>query len=248
MKRMYDTMKSLVGTVNGFVARNSNVACVLASLASVYVTTLGFFYYQMETPNYQQAEPSAAPIIKTEQAHEPLVVPNEIAFVSQIIKSAIPKHPNRDALASLIVTESRKADIDPLFVTAVVRAESMFKNNAISHRGARGLMQLMPKTGLYVSKLHNISLQKDSDLQDPATNLRLGIAYLKYLDKKFNGHREQMLIAYNWGPANMSNSLKGKSSPPSGSVLYARSILSNHQEWSSSLLRFAAVPSASSIG
>lgn len=241
-------MKSLIVTVDRFLARNSNVACALTSLASVYLTTLGFFYFQME-PTYQlNVETPASAPIKTEAAPEPLVASNEIAFVSQIIKSAIPTHPDRDALASLIVAESRKADIDPLFVTAVVRAESMFKNNAVSHRGARGLMQLMPTTGTYVSKLQNISLEKGADLHDPATNLRLGIAYLKHLDKKFNGNRERMLIAYNWGPTNMSNSLKGKSAPPSGSVQYARTILSNHREWCSSIVRFAAIPGASAVG
>lgn len=241
-------MKRFVVTVNGFLARNSNIACVLTSLASVYLTTFGFFYYQLGATYSRHAEaPTSAPI-KTIEAREPLLVAHEIAFVSQIIKGALPTHPDRDTLASLIVTESRKANIDPLLVTAVVRAESMFKYNAVSHRGARGLMQLMPKTGSYVSKLHNISLERGSDLHDPVTNLRLGIAYLKQLDKKFNGNRERMLIAYNWGPTNMSNSLKGKSAPPSGSVQYARSILSNHREWSSSIERFAAVPSTSAVG
>lgn len=161
-------------------------------------------------------------------------------FVAEIIRAHNPQHGSTESLARLIVEESAKAKVDPFFVAAVVRSESMFKQSAISPRGAKGLMQLMPETSRYVSKRENIALSSERALHDPATNLRLGIAYLKYLDKMFNGNRERMLIAYNWGPGNVKLAIRGNARTPSESVQYAKKILSAHREWKARFSTLAA--------
>jgi soluble lytic murein transglycosylase len=168
---------------------------------------------------------NSAPVVKS---HD-----QQIAFVSQIIRKEHPAHPESDKLAKLIVEHSRKAEIDPLFVTAVVRAESMFKHRAISPRGASGLMQLMPETGAYVAKMNKIDLKNSAALHDPETNIRLGISYLKYLELKFSGDRRKVLIAYNWGPANLMRSTTTGSRPPNESIRYVERVLNSHSAWTS---------------
>jgi len=173
----------------------------------------------------------------------------EILLVSKIIREALPSHPDSYSLATLIVEESRRAHIDPLFITALIRAESTFQHGAISSRGARGLMQLTPETGLYIAgSIADASIAAPINLHDPATNIRLGIAYIKHLNERFSGDRQRALIAYNWGPTNLSNALRTKRSLPSGSLQYAQKILTNHKEWRSSLHAMAASSQASALG
>ena len=174
------------------------------------------------------------------QTQASLVRQQQTKFVSEIIRLHNPKHSNVEPTARLIVEESAKAKVDPLFVAAVIRSESMFKPSAISPRGAKGLMQIMPATGRYVSERENITLGKTADLHDPTTNLRVGIAYLKYLDRMFKGNRERMLIAYNWGPANVKLALRGNARTPSESVTYAKKILAAHREWRTRFSMLAA--------
>jgi soluble lytic murein transglycosylase-like protein len=164
----------------------------------------------------------------------------QASFVSNIIRLHTPGKQDIQALAEIIVHESEKAGYDPLFVAAVIRSESMFKHGATSARGAKGLMQLMPATGKYISEREKIALSKTADLHDPATNVRLGIAYLKYLEKKFNGNRERVLLAYNWGPSNVLLSMRGAAKPPTQSLQYAQKILSAHSQWESEFTRHAS--------
>lgn len=164
----------------------------------------------------------------------------KIEFVSTMIKQELPTRTDSDELAHIIVTESRKADIDPLFVAAVVRAESMFSKAAVSRRGAKGLMQLMPATGQYLSKQSKIELKAIKDLYNPETNIRLGVWYLKHLERRFSGSRERQLIAYNWGPANLQRALSSGASIPRESIHYVHKVLSRHSLWTDQLAQLTA--------
>ncbi|MEY4668036.1 MAG: transglycosylase protein [Pseudomonadota bacterium] len=164
----------------------------------------------------------------------------QAGFVSEIIRLHNPSKQNTQNLAEIIVSESEKAGYDPLFVAAIIRSESMFRHAATSSRGAKGLMQLMPATGKYISEREKIALKDSHDLHDPATNIRLGIAYLKYLERKFNGNRERVLIAYNWGPSKVVLSLRSGAKPPTQSLQYAKTILSAHSQWESEFTRHAS--------
>jgi soluble lytic murein transglycosylase-like protein len=164
----------------------------------------------------------------------------QAGFVSNIIRLHNPNKQNTQDLAQIIVNESEKAGYDPLFVAAVIRSESMFRHRATSTRGAKGLMQLMPATGKYISEREKIALKRSEDLHDPATNIRLGIAYLKYLERKFNGNRERVLIAYNWGPSNVALSMRSGAKPPTQSLEYAKTIISAHTRWESEFTQSAS--------
>ena len=155
-----------------------------------------------------------------------------IQFISEEIRSVNPAVKNADELARLIVVESRLANIDPLYVAAVIKAESTFKLRATSNQGAHGLMQLLPSTARYISEKAELDWMGAALLSDPGYNVRLGIAYLKYLEESFNGHREHSLIAYNWGPANLQSALKKSRPVLSAARKYALSILNTHARWS----------------
>lgn len=232
-------MRTAVSAIKKFVLKDTTLVFLGASLLSSYATVLALLYHDTNgfTPAPIKSALSAAslrsPLDLSRSFH------SQVSFVSGIIKSHAPKLSNHDQLAKLIVEESAKASMDPLFVAAVIRSESMFRPAAVSNRGAQGLMQIMPETGRYISQRANVRWSGSESLSDPSTNIRLGIAYLKYLEGMFKGNHERILIAYNWGPANLSQSLRGKSTPPRQSVNYAREILKHHKQWKSSLQQVA---------
>lgn len=82
-------------------------------------------------------------------------------------------------------------------VNAVIQVESSGDPNAVSPKGARGLMQLMPGTAKAPG--YGIPPAKDDS---NAENLRVGTAYLNAMLQKYNGNLEYALAAYNWGPGN----------------------------------------------
>jgi soluble lytic murein transglycosylase-like protein len=95
------------------------------------------------------------------------------------------------AYDNIIEYHASSKGIDPSLVKAVVKAESNFNPNAISPKGAQGLMQLMPDTA---------KLMRIIDPFNPEENIRGGTGYLKMLDELFKGDLELMLAAYNAGP------------------------------------------------
>lgn len=94
----------------------------------------------------------------------------------------------------LIYEKAKKYDVDPALVVAVIEQESRFKPGARSHVGARGLMQLMPRTGRWMGA---------RDLYNPEQNVDAGVKYIKYLDKRFNGDLKRIIAAYNGGEGNV---------------------------------------------
>jgi len=96
----------------------------------------------------------------------------------------------RDVLAPLIETAAVAHKLRPELVHAVVRAESAYRADAKSHKGAVGLMQLMPATAQRYGVV---------DRRDPAQNLRGGSEYLRDLLEMFDNDLQLALAAYNAG-------------------------------------------------
>jgi soluble lytic murein transglycosylase len=96
--------------------------------------------------------------------------------------------------------EAAKHDIDPTWVAAEIRAESVFNPNARSHADARGLMQVLPSTGAGLAKRLGLPWRGGNDLYDSDFNIALGTAYLRELEDKY-GQTYIAIAAYNAGPA-----------------------------------------------
>ncbi|HLN80894.1 MAG TPA: lytic transglycosylase domain-containing protein [Thermoanaerobaculia bacterium] len=94
------------------------------------------------------------------------------------------------AYDGLIAAEAKKHGVDAALVSAVIRAESNYEPRALSRKGARGLMQLMPATA------RRLEVGKPFD---PASNVAGGVKYLKELAERFHHRPELVLAAYNAG-------------------------------------------------
>ncbi len=101
----------------------------------------------------------------------------------------------KEDVLDLIIKVSREEDINPVFVMAIVAAESNFEHRAVSRMGAIGLMQVMPRTAWW--------LDSGLDVYNPWDNLKLGIRYFKMMRAKFKGYTKLALAAYNAGPGNV---------------------------------------------
>jgi soluble lytic murein transglycosylase len=93
---------------------------------------------------------------------------------------------------------STQNELDPYLVASLIRQESEFNPNAISHANAVGLMQLLPVTGKKVAKEVKMPHFNPSQLYTPSVNLQLGTRYFKAMVDKF-GSFEYALAAYNAG-------------------------------------------------
>ena len=105
------------------------------------------------------------------------------------------------------------AELEHALVLAVVRQESQFYTGAISHAGARGLMQLMPRTARSVARRLHLGYAKTSLTRNPHYNVRLGSEYLRGLIDAYDGAYILAIAAYNAGPGNVRKWLRAFGDP-----------------------------------
>jgi soluble lytic murein transglycosylase-like protein len=110
-----------------------------------------------------------------------------VAIRRQFFANAVP-------FGDIIHAKAQKYDVDPALVAAVVETESRFRTNARSQVGARGLMQLMPKTGRWMGA---------TNLYNAEQNVDAGAKYLSYLNQRFDGNLTKTIAAYNAGEGNV---------------------------------------------
>ena len=103
---------------------------------------------------------------------------------------------------------SYENNIDPALVAAVILAESRFNKSAASHRGAVGLMQIMPETGEWIAGQLHISDYSPEQLENVSTNIKMGTWYLAHLIKQYKGNKILALAAYNAGHGNVDDWVK----------------------------------------
>ena len=110
--------------------------------------------------------------------------------------------------------------VDAALVKAVMHIESAFNPHAVSHKGAKGLMQLMPDTARRYGAY---------DLFDPVQNVQAGVKYLKDLQKLFKNNTRLVLAAYNAGENAV---LRHKGIPPYDETQdYVRKVMKMHREY-----------------
>jgi len=135
-----------------------------------------------------------ADVVSTAEGEAPrAAVPAEPSDNPQPQSVVIPlpaQDPVRDLpFGELIESTAERHGLDPLLVASVVEAESSFRVDAVSPRGALGLMQVMP-----------FHVGEGIEPLDPHVNLDLGAAYLAELEERFDGRIDLVLAAYHAGP------------------------------------------------
>ncbi len=95
---------------------------------------------------------------------------------------------------------SAQHNLNPIILYGLIRRESAFNEKAYSPTGARGLMQIMPRTGKYIARHLNERWRGNNSLYNPVTNIKYGSYYYQKLLTQFNGHYAIALAAYNAGP------------------------------------------------
>lgn len=109
----------------------------------------------------------------------------------------------------IIISNAKKYDLDPSLVAGIIYVESKFITNARSHRGAIGLMQIMPETGNWIAEKLSIPEFTEEKLLNPEINIMYGCWYLADLKKQFE-ETIIVLAAYNAGRGNVKKWLDNK--------------------------------------
>jgi len=135
------------------------------------------------------------------------VVPDEVL-------DELPAATGGKDIATLAAEAARRHSIDPELVRAVIAVESGFRPDAVSPKGAQGLMQLMPATAKSLGV-------KDSF--DPADNVEGGTRHLRALIERYNGDVKRALAAYNAGEGAVAR--HGGVPPYPETVAYVRKVL-----------------------
>ncbi len=137
------------------------------------------------------ALPAAAGVRVTVREDGMKVITNESPeHQGRRLSARLVEVPGRD-LAAVIERHARSQSLEPKLVRAVIQAESGYNVQALSNKGAMGLMQLMPGTATELAV---------DDPYDPDQNIRGGTTYLRFLLDRFNNRMELALAAYNAGP------------------------------------------------
>lgn len=105
---------------------------------------------------------------------------------------------------------SKEYSVEAHLVASIIWVESKFEEGAVSHKDARGLMQLVPATASWTADKIELSPFDDTMLFDPEVNIRLGCWYLGYLRRQFPEDIELVLASYNGGIGNVKKWLANK--------------------------------------
>ncbi len=113
-----------------------------------------------------------------------------------------------------------------------MKAESNFKSNSVSRKGAVGLMQVMPKTASWISPKIEVRYNGVNSLHNPEYNIRLGIHYFDMMYRKF-GDLEKAITAYRVGPNRLIQNLEQGLEPDSEYLREVLDYYSKLKEYSS---------------
>lgn len=105
-------------------------------------------------------------------------------------------------IANSVYEEAKRYDLDYRLVLAIMKVESNFKNEAVSRRGARGLMQINPSSARIIARESGVEVKGAKCLHEPEKNIKIGVSYLSKLRDMFD-NIVSALHAYNAGPGNV---------------------------------------------
>jgi hypothetical protein len=151
---------------NGFAIRHERRE-VRGNVTRLYLTATTDNYVDVPTPELAGFEQDDVPPL-------PVSVPTPVISLDAVVRAACARN-----------------NVDPDLVNSLIAAESGFNPNAVSRKGAQGLMQLMPRTAAWLGVPNAL---------DPASNVEGGTRYLRELLVHYNNDLTKTLAAYNAGP------------------------------------------------
>jgi Soluble lytic murein transglycosylase and related regulatory proteins (some contain LysM/invasin domains) len=143
-----------------------------------------------------------------------LVVLSLIVLLRFAIKKVYPLK-----YADYIQKYSVEYKLDPYLVSALIKAESNYKNEAKSHKSANGLMQITGGTGEWIAAKMKINGYSNELLYNPEINIKMGCWYLNNLREEFGEDIHLVLAAYNAGRGNVKSWLEDKNYSKDGKTL-----------------------------
>jgi len=133
---------------------------------------------------------------------------------------------------------SKEYKVDKYLIYSIIKTESKFNPDAVSSKGAAGLMQITDVTASWAAKELKL---KNADIHDPETNIRMGTWYLHRLNKEFKGDLSLMISAYNGGSGNVRKWLRSSKYSDDGKSLtqipfketsqYTEKVLKNYRKY-----------------
>jgi soluble lytic murein transglycosylase len=129
-----------------------------------------------------------------------------------------------DHIARSVHEASARFQLPPEMILAVIRIESAFNPDALSHKGAVGLMQILPSTAEEIARELQMEWRGADLLRDPAANIAMGAYYLTKLIGQFEDVAVA-LAAYNHGPGRIAQLTGAKADLPMG---YSSKVLSHY--------------------
>lgn len=144
---------------------------------------------------------------KTDARYQLLVRGNRFGWLElepagrgkQVPAKRLMEHPNLKMYEPMLKSASVEFAVELALLKAIMAAESGFNPDAVSPKGAIGLMQIMPSTAERYGLLGDRKKSIEQKLQDPKTNIRLGTRYLADLFKLFPGQQDLVIASYNAG-------------------------------------------------
>ena len=129
-------------------------------------------------------------------------------------------------MANTVYEESQLYELDYRLVLAVIKVESNFRHDAVSNRGARGLMQIKPSLAKFIAKDAGVSYNGHGSLSEPENNIKLGVYHLSRLMEDFKD-MAIALHAYNAGPGKVKGKLFKDKEPKNK---FAKHVLSEYRK------------------
>lgn len=153
----------------------------------------------------------------------PLRTYETMTWVENVLRQEAPRldPETRRTVARTVAEEARHANLDPALVLAVMKVESRYRPAAVSHKGAHGIMQVMPR----VARTMTQGAVDARGLLDPETNIRLGVALLSRLIVVHKGSVAEGLAAYNMGSRKVRTLMRRNVQLKAQDFRYARAVL-----------------------